>query len=209
MTKIAQVTTQHKPTKRERKESNAALINTMRTGSSRAREEAYASLYSEYIGFLRYFFSKSIKNSSIVDDLAIESIGKAFSKLDMFDTDYAFSTWMQKIATNMLIDFKRKQEIEVQSFEELSHSDGEGKKYGFEAESDCLKPDQIIERKSSHEDLHKKISKLKPRYRELLEMRFMKEFSMKEIAEALDTGMGTIKAQLFRAKEALAMQYEK
>ena len=130
MTEIAPSQT-NQISQKKRKASDAELINTMRTGSPREKEQAYAELYSQYIEYLGYFFGKSIKDPNISEDLAIEAIGKAFIKLDKFDTKYAFSTWMQKIATNVLIDFKRKQEIEVSSFEELSHSDEGGKSYSF------------------------------------------------------------------------------
>lgn len=202
MAEIAQVS------QKERKESDAALINVMRTGTPRQREQAYSELYQEYIEYLRYFFGKSIKDPNLAEDLAIEAIGKAFTKLDKYNQKYAFSTWMQTIASNVLIDFKRKQEIEVSSFEELSHSDEEGKSYSFEAEDDEYTPDIALERKNSHQDLHSKIKNLKPRYKKLIEMRFLQELSYKEIAESLGDSIGTIKAQIFRAKDALAVQYE-
>lgn len=205
MTQIAQV---KKVKQKQRKEADAKLISTMLTGTSREKERAYATLYSEYIEYLNFFFSKSVQDPSTAADLAIESIGKAFKNIQKFDSRYAFSTWMQKIATNTLIDFKRKQEIEVQSVEELSHSDEEGKNYSFEAVSDALRPDEIAERTASHEDLHSKIANLKPRYKKLIKMRFLNELSYKEIAEALGDSVGTIKAQIFRAKNALAIQYE-
>lgn len=202
MAKIAQVS------QKERKESDAELITTMLTGTPREKEQAYAELYSEYIEYLRYFFGKSIKDPNVAEDLAIEAIGKAFTRIDKFDKKYAFSTWMQTISTNVLIDFKRKQEIEVSSFEELSHSDDEGKNYSFEAEDDGHTPVEVLERKHSHQDLYEKIKNLKPRYKQLIEMRFLKEMSYNEIAEALGASIGTVKAQVFRAKDALAVQYE-
>ena len=205
MTKIAQVKA---PKQKERKEADAKLIHLMLNGTSREKEQAYADLYQNYIEFLTYFFSRSVQDPNSVADLAIEAIGKDFKNIKKFNSKYAFSTWMQTIATNTLIDFKRKQEIEVQSFEELSHSDEEGKSYSFEAASDELQPDEVVERKASHVELHEKISNLKPRYKKLIEMRFMKEMTYKEIAKALDTSLGTIKAQVFRAKDALALQYE-
>ncbi len=126
MTTIAQV---RRPKQKERKEADAKLISLMLNGSNREKEQAYTELYSNYTYFLTYFFSKSVQDPNSVADLMIESIGKAFKNIHKFDSKYAFSTWMHTIATNTLIDFKRKQKIEVQSFEELSHSDDEGKNY--------------------------------------------------------------------------------
>ncbi len=47
------------------------------------------------------------------------------------------------------------------------------------------------------------VSKLKPRYRQLVELRYFKEYSYDEIATELDIPIGTVKAQLFRARELL------
>ena len=47
------------------------------------------------------------------------------------------------------------------------------------------------------------VDKLKPRYRQLVEMRYFQELSYEEIAEQLDLPLGTVKAQLFRAREFL------
>ena len=47
------------------------------------------------------------------------------------------------------------------------------------------------------------VSKLKPRYRKLIELRYFNEFSYEEIAEELELPIGTVKAQLFRARELL------
>ena len=47
------------------------------------------------------------------------------------------------------------------------------------------------------------VSKLKPRYRTLVELRYFKEYSYEEISVELDLPIGTVKAQLFRARELL------
>ena len=51
--------------------------------------------------------------------------------------------------------------------------------------------------------MHEVVEKLKPHYRELVELRYFKEWSYEEIATELDLPLGTVKAQLFRAREFL------
>jgi RNA polymerase sigma-70 factor (ECF subfamily) len=53
------------------------------------------------------------------------------------------------------------------------------------------------------------VSKLKPRYRVLVEKRYFDELSYEEIAEELQLPLGTVKAQLFRARDFLANMMEK
>ena len=47
------------------------------------------------------------------------------------------------------------------------------------------------------------VAKLKPRYRKLVELRYFKEYSYEEVAQELNLPLGTVKAQLFRARELL------
>jgi RNA polymerase sigma-70 factor (ECF subfamily) len=47
------------------------------------------------------------------------------------------------------------------------------------------------------------VARLKPRYRRLIELRYFNEFSYEEISEELELPIGTVKAQLFRARELL------
>jgi RNA polymerase sigma factor (sigma-70 family) len=53
------------------------------------------------------------------------------------------------------------------------------------------------------EMMHNVVAQLKPRYRDLVELRYFKEFSYEEIANELKIPIGTVKAQLFRARELL------
>ena len=68
---------------------------------------------------------------------------------------------------------------------------------------DMPDPIQALQKKERIERMREVVSKLKPRYRELIELRYFEEFSYDEIAEELDLPLGTVKAQLFRAREFL------
>lgn len=203
MEKIAQRPAHHI----ERKANDKACIAIILTGTSREKERAYAQLYKQYESYLISYFFKNVYDRVKASDLAIEALGKAFTSLDKFDENYAFSTWLQKIATNLLIDYKRKQEIEVSSFEDLGHNDEEGKTYAFDVDGHTLNPYQELIRENLHSDLHEKLAKLKPRYRQVLSLYYLQEKTSKEIAKILNSPVGTIKPQLMRAKEALMNLY--
>lgn len=198
--------------KRERKEHDAHLIHIMRTGTVREREKAYAELYNSYIGYIEHYFSKHVEDFNDAQDLALEAISKAFNKIDTFNKNtqgavYAFSSWMQRIATNTLIDFKRKDNKfkKSDSFENTQDSFGFGVKETLACTE--LQPDEALERKDEHALLHNKLKNLKPLYQRIIKMRYIQEMTMKEIQKELDFPMGTIKANLFRAKEALSEQF--
>jgi RNA polymerase sigma factor (sigma-70 family) len=81
--------------------------------------------------------------------------------------------------------------------------DGEGGEMTIDIKSDDLDPEEEIIREQKIKLMREVVDKLKPRYRELIELRYFKEFSYEEIAEQMELPIGTVKAQLFRARELL------
>ena len=73
----------------------------------------------------------------------------------------------------------------------------------IDLKSDALDPEQTFMREQKIQIMHEVVKTLKPRYRTLVELRYFKEYSYEEIAEHLDIPLGTVKAQLFRAREFL------
>jgi RNA polymerase sigma-70 factor (ECF subfamily) len=79
----------------------------------------------------------------------------------------------------------------------------------FDAKATTLDPEEIIIQNQKIKLMRDLVSKLKPRYKELIEKRYFEELSYEEIAEELNIPLGTVKAQLFRAREFLANLIEK
>lgn len=71
-------------------------------------QHAYAELMKNYRDSLYFMLLKMTNNPHDAEDLTIEAFGKAFKKLHQYTPDYAFSTWLFKIASNNCIDFIRK-----------------------------------------------------------------------------------------------------
>ena len=143
-----------------------------------------------------------VNNSDDADDLTIEAFGKAFSRLDQYSPSFAFSTWLFRIATNNCIDFIRKKRMVTLSLDKTFTS-GDGDEMTMDVRSDTLDPEEHLIRKQKNVLMRSIVEKLKPRYRLLVEMRYFQEMSYEEIAETLDLPLGTVKAQLFRAREFL------
>ena len=146
---------------------------------------------------------KMVKNQDDADDLTIEAFGKAFNRLDQYSPSFAFSTWLYKIASNNCIDFIRKKRIKVTSMDTGRTTD-DGDVIFFDARSSTLNPEESIIQNQKIKLMRNLVSKLKPRYKELIEKRYFEELSYEEIAEELNLPLGTVKAQLFRAREFLA-----
>jgi len=167
-------------------------------------QQAYAELMERYRDSIYFMLLKMVNNRDDADDLTIEAFGKAFSRLHQYTPNYAFSTWLFKIASNNCIDFIRKKKKFIMSIDNPigGGEDSDGVKI------DIKSTDRDPEEKATQAEkvllMHEVVKKLKPRYRELIELRYFKELSYEEISRELDIPLGTVKAQLFRAREFLS-----
>ena len=180
------------------------LVEAAKGGS----QAAYAQLMERYRESVYFMMFKMVKNADDADDLTIEAFGKAFSRLDQYMPNFAFSTWLFKIASNNSIDFMRKKRVKVTSMD-TGFTSGDGEVIFYDAKSSIQDPEEQIIHSQKVKLMRGLVDKLKPRYRELVELRYFDELSYEEIAETLNLPLGTVKAQLFRARDFLANMIEK
>jgi len=173
------------------------LVDQARGGS----EKAFASLLNRYRDSIYYMLLKMVNNSSDAEDLTIEAFGKAFRNIDSYTPNFAFSTWLFKIATNNCIDFIRKKQSSpsIVDHGQMDEMDN----YTINIQSDTPDPEEALIIRQRVANLRDVVSQLKPRYRNLIELRYFKEYSYEEISDELSLPIGTVKAQLFRAKTLL------
>lgn len=163
---------------------------------------AYGELLGRYRDAIYFMLLKMVNSPIDAEDLTIEAFGKAFKNIDQYTPNYAFSTWLFKIATNNCIDHIRKKRASHVSLDQTL--DGEDSLLpSAMIQADTLDPELTMINKQKVKHMRNIVSKLKPRYRQLVELRYFKEFSYEEIATELDIPIGTVKAQLFRARELL------
>lgn len=164
-------------------------------------QQAYNKLMEKYRGALTRHVQKMVRKQGEVEDLVQECFIKAFSALKSYSVDYAFSTWLYKIATNHTIDFLRKRKLKTTSIDQpISTKDGEME---FELPDTTYRPDKHIvedQRKSLIQDA---IEQLPEKYHRVIVMRHQQEKSYEEIAQELDLPLGTVKAHIFRARAIL------
>ena len=165
-------------------------------------QRAYAELMERYRDSIYFMLLKMVNNTDDADDLTIEAFGKAFKRLSQYTPAFAFSTWLFKIASNNAIDYIRKKRIKALSLDQ-GYTNDDGDSIGFEVKDSSLDPEETFEKKQRVLKMREVVSTLKPRYRELVEMRYFQELSSEEISKELDIPLGTVKAQLFRAREFL------
>lgn len=165
-------------------------------------QQAFAELMDKYKDSIYYMLLKMVNNNDDAEDLTLEAFGKAFNRLNQYTPNFAFSTWLFKIATNNCIDFLRKKKKNVMSVDNrIPNNDGDD--FMFEIKSEGMTPEQLAMNNQKIQLMRQYVKKLKPRYEILVEMRYFKEMSYDEISDKLNLPLGTVKAQLFRAREFL------
>jgi RNA polymerase sigma factor (sigma-70 family) len=168
--------------------------------AKRGNEKAFAGLMNRYRDSIYYMLLKMVNNAYDAEDLTIEAFGKAFSNLDSYTPKFAFSTWLFKIATNNCVDFVRKKQV---SPTPLDHLQDNLDNVTVNIQSDMPDPEESLINHQKIEALKDIVSQLKPRYKVLIELRYYKEYSYEEISSELNLPIGTVKAQLYRAKTLL------
>lgn len=163
---------------------------------------AYAELLKKYRDSIYFMMLKMTSNPTDADDLTIEAFGKAFKNIGQYTPDYAFSTWLFRIAANNCIDFLRKNKRIVFA-DNFFDDDDENSDIPSNIISPGPDPEEKIIEKQKIQLMREVVERLKPHYRQLIELRYFKEWSYEEIAREFDLPLGTVKAQLFRAREFL------
>ncbi len=165
-------------------------------------QKAYAELMQRYKDSIYFMALKMVNNKDDAMDLTVETFGKAFENIEKYKPDFAFSTWLFRIATNNCIDFIRKKRLNVVSLQSISEEDKDKKQ--LQIASDTLNPEQTGIKKQESEKLKSIVEQLPQRYRTLIILRYYDEESYEEIAQQLDLPLGTVKAQLFRARDLMS-----
>lgn len=165
-------------------------------------EQAYADLMKRYKKPVYHMVLKMVRNVDDAEDLTIEAFAKAFKNLHKFKKDFTFSTWLFRIATNNTIDFIRKKRLRTTSLN-TSFKDDNGESVTIDVEDNNLNPQEEAIKAQKIDLVRMFVDKLPAKYQRLVKLRYFDELSYDEIAKELDAPLGTVKAQLHRARELM------
>ena len=180
----------------EKAKGDLLLVEQAKKGN----EKAFASLMNRYRDSIYYMLLKMVNNPADAEDLTIEAFGKAFRNIESYAPRFAFSTWLFMIATNNCIDFIRKKQSSPNPVD--PGQDGLDS-LTVNIQSDFPDPEETLINDQKIAILRKIVNQLKSPYREIIELRYYKEYSYEEISSELKIPIGTVKAQLYRAKSLL------
>lgn len=165
------------------------------------QQAAFDELMRKYRKALYHHIQRMVRQKMDVEDLVQEAFIKAFSALDSYSAQYAFSTWLYKIATNHTIDYLRKKRLPTFSLDKpIQTKEGE---LEYEVPDTTYRPDRHIVEDQRRRLIQEAIDALPPKYHRVIVMRHQQEKSYEEIATELDLPLGTVKAHIFRARELL------
>ena len=165
-------------------------------------QNAYSEIMKSYKNSIYFTILKMIKNRDDAEDLTIEAFSKAFKNLHKFKKEFTFSTWLFRIATNNTIDFIRKKKLATTSIH-TSFKDEAGQNIELDIKDSNLNPNEITVKNEKKIIVRQLVNKLPEKYQNLVKLRYFEELSYKEIAHKTNSPLGTIKAQLFRARDLL------
>lgn len=162
-------------------------------------QRAFVFLFDTFWGYLYGYLQKKTRDANKAEELALKTLARAFDRIETYNSDYEFKTWLISISKNLHIDQTRSERLR----EDIEFTSIDKNKYGNLADETPSPEDQLIYNQNLTE-LLVKIKQLQPRYSKVLRLRFFEELSYKEISERIHAPINTVKVTLLRAKKLLA-----
>tara|TARA_R110000868_G_scaffold161836_1_gene392714 strand:- start:2814 stop:3359 length:546 start_codon:yes stop_codon:yes gene_type:complete len=144
------------------------------------------------------FQLKRTHNENDAEDITIQTFSKAFDKIETYDEQYTFKTWLITISKNIHIDLLRKEKNSI--IQVISKDDRDV----FQVLDESPSPEDKLITEQHLAKLLRDIKKLKPHYQEVINLRYFQELSYKEISKELKEPINNVKVKLLRAKKLLA-----
>ena len=156
-------------------------------------DAAFEHLFNRYRDATHRLFVQRLGGSADnADDLLQETFIKVYLNIDRYDIGYTFGQWVYTIARNTLIDFTRKTRSDLPIDERFSSP-----------AATAPTPEESIINSQQRTQIEHYLEQLPEQYNTLFKLRFLDEYSYEEIAEKLHLPMGTVKTQIYRARERM------
>ena len=164
-------------------------------------QAAFIVLYTRYNSGVKSHISRYVSQKEDIEDICLESFQKAFSQIGTYNPDYKFSTWLYRIARNTAFDHISRKDREKSNLPTTSIS--EQLTEMNEIPATMHNPEDEIINQQEYDKWLNNIEKLKDDYKTVAKMNLIDNFGYKEIAEALELPINTVKTRIRRAKALL------
>jgi len=163
------------------------------------KQNAFKFLLDRFWNEVYGFQLKRVKDEYEAEDITIETFAKAFDKIESFDENYSFSTWLVAISKNIQIDKSRKKNASI-----YKNTTTTSEEYIKKIADDAPSVEDILITEQQLTELLRDIKKLKPHYQEIINLRYFQEMSYAEISAKIEEPLNNVKVRLLRAKKLLA-----
>lgn len=168
-----------------------ALIIKAREKNQKAQTQLINMFWVDVFSFVM----NRVKDENDADEITVSVFSKVLNKLDLFDPNFQFKTWILTIAQNTIIDFWRRK-----SRENEDANDGlENVKNEF-----ARSPEELLISEEDQQKIIKIIETMDAKNQDIIRLRFFEEKSIKEISEELNLSVANTKVRIMRAKKILA-----
>lgn len=174
-----------------KKEEFLNLVDAARNKDQKAQTRLINLFWVDVFSFVM----KRVQNEILADEITVNVFSKVLSKLDLYDVDFQFKTWILTIAQNTIIDFWRKNVRQ----ENMVSTDFHEVQNHYEKS-----PEELLISEEDQQKIQKIVASMDLNYQDIIRLRFFEEKSIKEIAEELKISVSNTKVRIMRAKKVLA-----
>jgi len=162
-------------------------------------QAAFRFLLDTFWGEVYGFLLKRTNNENEAEDIAIQTFSKAFDKIHTYNENFVFKTWLITISKNVHVDLLRQKKISITT----ETTNNQETKVNAIADENPTPEDNIIKEQNLAK-LLTDIKQLKPKYQQVIQLRYFQEMSYKEIAIEINEPVNNVKVKLLRAKKLLS-----
>lgn len=174
-----------------KKEELLQLISEAQNKNQKAQTKLINIFWVDVFSFV----IRKVQDENTADEITVNVFSKVLSKLDLYDSDFQFKTWVLTIAQNTIIDYWRKKNRE----NEETKNDFDDVKNQF-----AKSPEELLISEEDQKKLQKIVESMDANYQDIIRLRFFEEKSIKEISEELNLSVSNTKVRIMRAKKVLA-----
>ena len=157
---------------------------------SRHRNRIYVRAYS------------IMRNENTAVDLSQNAWVKAWQRLDQFHGEASFPTWLSRIVTNLCLDeLRRQKRARTDSIEAMEEATGPVEN---RMEMETVEPTEELDRKELRKRIDAALAKLSDKHRTVIVLYEFEQLEYREIAEKMDTSIGTVMSRLFFSRKRMA-----
>lgn len=159
-------------------------------------QEAFACLVKAYQTAVYNLAYRMLGNEAEAEDAAQETFLKGYTRLNTYDSERKFSSWLLAIASHHCIDRLRQRRFAL-SLDELPP---------WRWLSSNSRPEEVVIRGEERDEVRQLLAQLPPHYRAAVILRYWHDLSYQEIADATETTESAVKSTLHRARRKLAQK---